>query len=147
MFLYGAETYRCPGSAPRATDTRLSLASLRSRGGAYRQVNCDENTLQLKLRIWTLSLYSLYRLTVNWICFGQQLKLFVSKYIWTCIAGTLSWICTEMFYKIIFQKLEDLSFWPNSNCCHQINYISNIYNVKLTEFYIYLQNIYNLQYI
>ncbi len=40
MFLYGAETYRCPSSAPRATDTRLPLASLRLRGGAYRKVNC-----------------------------------------------------------------------------------------------------------
>ncbi len=34
MFLYGAET--CPSSASRATDTRLPLAHLCSRGGAYR---------------------------------------------------------------------------------------------------------------
>ncbi len=34
-FLYGAETYRCPSSAPCANDTRLPLAHLQLRGGAY----------------------------------------------------------------------------------------------------------------
>ncbi len=35
MFLYGAETLRCPRSASRAPDTQLPLAHLRLRGGAY----------------------------------------------------------------------------------------------------------------
>ncbi len=36
MFLYGAETLDVRVPHPCATDTRLLLASLRSRGGAYR---------------------------------------------------------------------------------------------------------------
>ncbi len=35
VFLYGAETQRCPSFAPSATDTRLPLAHLRLKGGAY----------------------------------------------------------------------------------------------------------------